>query len=260
MSTIKLHNLANEDYHKHPALSWSKFKHFLNSPYHYQFNVINKSEGASSDALRFGTLVHAAILEPDLLFNSYAIMPDFGDMRVTKNKEAKKDWLENHKDKKFQITQDEWVRLSNITTNFQKLNFNLKDFFVEQSIFAKYVDLDLKAKPDAFNFDCILDVKTSSETLSSFKYTINKYMYQYQLAFYDLVLVLNEYENKMREFKFIYVQSQNECEVGIIKINPVKVFDKQEYLISKLKDFGMCKQENIWPMTGEMGEIYVDPV
>lgn len=260
MNTIKLHNLDNETYHKHPALSWSKFKHFLDSPYHYQHNVINASEVASSDALRFGTLVHAAILEPDLLFNSYVIMPDFGDQRTLKNKEAKKEWLEKHKDKQFQITQDEWRRLSNITTNFQKLKFDLKDFFIEQSVMAKFFDLDLKAKPDAFNFDCIIDVKTSRESLNSFKYTINKFMYQYQLSFYDLVLVLNEYENKLREFKFIYVQSDDECEVGIVRINPVKVFDKQEFLISKLKDFGMCKQANFWPMTGEIGEIYVDPL
>ena len=209
MNTIKLHNLENEKYHAHPAISWSKFKHFLNSPYHYQFNVINKSaDSSSTDSMRFGTLVHSCILEPDLLFNSYKIMPDFGDKRIAKNKQAYQEFMQANKDVKFLITQDEWTRLSNIMTNFQKLKFDLKGLFIEQSLFAKYVDIDLKAKPDAFNFDLVLDVKTSVEPLSIFKYTINKYMYQYQLSFYDLVMVLNEYENKNREFKILYVQSK----------------------------------------------------
>lgn len=259
MNTIKLKNLTNEDYHAHPALSWSKFKHFLESPFHYQQNVILKSEVASSDSLRFGTLVHASILEPDLLFNSYAIMPDFGDLRVSRNKQAKSEWLESHKDVKFQITSDEWMRLHNITHNFAKLKLDLKDLFVEQSLFSSYQGLEIKAKPDAFNFDLVLDIKTSVESLNAFKYTINKYQYQYQLSFYDLVLVLNDYENKNREFKILYVQSKDECEVAMIRINPVKVFDKQEYLIQKLKEFYYCKNENDWPMRGQLGEIYVDP-
>jgi hypothetical protein len=256
IDTVSMHN---QDYHAHTALSWSKFKYFLESPYSYKYNVLSERSFKESDAQRFGTLIHAAVLEPDLLFNSYAIIPDFGDQRSKENKQAKLDWSDKHKDKKFLITQDEWNRLSRISENLVKIDFGPSRFMVEQSIFTNHEGVDLKARPDAFNFDQIIDVKTSKDKVDVFKYTINRNQYQYQLSFYDLVLMLKGYENKNREFKILYIQSDHECEVAMFNLNPEKVFNKQPYLIQKLKEFELCQSENLWPMLGELGEIYVDP-
>lgn len=257
MKSIKTEQTSNAEYHAHPYLSWSKLKYFFDSPYSFQRNVLLAPRTEATKAQEFGTQVHAAILEPDVFFNNYCIIPDFGDRRTKEAKEMIKEFEEKNKNKLFKITSENYQKLTLILDNFKKLKFDLTPFLKEQSLF--YDERKLKARPDAFNYDCILDIKTSSDSISAFHYSINKYKYQYQLCFYDMVLELLEFGNPKREFKILYVQNTNECEVGIFSINAEKVKNKKQEILDKLDQYEFCKKENYYPMRGEIEETYVDP-
>lgn len=75
-----------QEYRAFPALNQSAAKKLLVSPAHYQAYMNTPHE--ETKALRFGTFVHAAILEPHTLNDLYATAPDV-DKRT---KQGKEDW------------------------------------------------------------------------------------------------------------------------------------------------------------------------
>ena len=73
------------EYRAFPALNQSAAKHLLKSPAHYQAYINTPQE--ETKALKFGTFVHAAVLEPDTLNDLYATAPDV-DRRTKEGQET----------------------------------------------------------------------------------------------------------------------------------------------------------------------------
>ena len=71
-------NISNADYHADPAISASHLKAVMQSPYHYWSRFIdpNREPLIPTAAMRFGTLVHCAVLEPHELAKRYQLAPD----------------------------------------------------------------------------------------------------------------------------------------------------------------------------------------
>lgn len=61
------------------------------SPAHY-LAWLNGLERASTPALAFGQALHMALLEPERFERTYAVAPDFGDLRFKENKARKQEW------------------------------------------------------------------------------------------------------------------------------------------------------------------------
>ena len=76
------HGVSNEDYHAAPGISSSQLKLFLESPKHFEARYITgHMPFKTSKAMERGTLVHMAVLEPEL-FNqtyTYSIKPKAED-------------------------------------------------------------------------------------------------------------------------------------------------------------------------------------
>jgi hypothetical protein len=62
------------------------------SPAHYRAWVAG-IEREPTPALRFGSALHMALLEPARFARTYAVLPDFGDLRSSKNREKRDAWL-----------------------------------------------------------------------------------------------------------------------------------------------------------------------
>ena len=70
--------ISNADYHADPAISASHLHAVAASPYHYWSRFLNPDRPVvePTAAMRLGSLVHCAVLEPDELSSRYAVAPD----------------------------------------------------------------------------------------------------------------------------------------------------------------------------------------
>ena len=87
MSNEFIKTITNAEYHRDGRISASGLKQILRSPMHYKFNKENPRP--PTRAMEFGTLMHTAILEPELLAASYVVVPDDAP---TKQSRAGKEW------------------------------------------------------------------------------------------------------------------------------------------------------------------------
>lgn len=69
-------------YHAWDAFSITTGLELLKSPLHYQYKKQNPIE--ATDPMIFGTRVHMRVLEPELFWQRYAVMPDLTDGIMTK--------------------------------------------------------------------------------------------------------------------------------------------------------------------------------
>lgn len=81
--------IGNEEYHKGPGLSSSDLKLLARSPLHYKTAKAFHLE--ETNAMRLGTAVHCAILEPDRIDVEYVLAPEGIDRRT---KAGKAQWAE----------------------------------------------------------------------------------------------------------------------------------------------------------------------
>jgi len=81
--------IENEEYHKGPGLSSSDLKLLARSPLHYK--TAKETPHKETDAMRLGTAVHCAVLEPERFNQEYVAAPDGIDRRT---KAGKAQWAE----------------------------------------------------------------------------------------------------------------------------------------------------------------------
>lgn len=160
--TLKgLYFIDNDLYHRGPGVSSTGIKTILQSPGHY---LLPPKE--PTDAMKFGTAVHAALLEPDLFEERYCYYEDgrrqgkaweaFRDAQQAAGREiiSKKDWL----------TICEIVPRLDEYRTWRNL---MRDAEVELAAFHRDPETGLlmKAKADIWNSDLniIGDVKTCGD-------------------------------------------------------------------------------------------------
>jgi hypothetical protein len=83
-----------EEYQAIEALNWSTLKLMGESPKYLQYQLSCKCQ--DTQAFRLGRAIHYRVLESDFE-NRYVVMPDFGDMRSSKNRDIRDEWIENRK-------------------------------------------------------------------------------------------------------------------------------------------------------------------
>ena len=190
---------TNEVYHSMPGISESGLKTiYKKSVYHF---LNQKPFETASMAL--GTAVHTALLEPDVFFDEYHIMPKI-DRRTKEGKEAfatEQKKAEN----KILLSADEYEKIEGILANFRKddLAQHYCKGQIELSHYGKYDDLDVRVRPDCLNRveNFISDVKTCQDNSPhAFRRDIYKYGYHLQAAFYMDMLDIDN-------FKFIAVET-----------------------------------------------------
>ena len=74
-----LHGVPEHEYRRMPGVNYSALKHMLRSPMHYKYMRDNPPEPTA--AMRLGTMVHMAVLEPEKFAATYVECKD-GDKRT----------------------------------------------------------------------------------------------------------------------------------------------------------------------------------
>lgn len=82
------------EYHRRElhVASKSALDEVARSPAHY-LAWLHGHESKKGPALAFGRALHMAQLEPERFEQTYVVLPDFGDMRSSKNRAVRDEWL-----------------------------------------------------------------------------------------------------------------------------------------------------------------------
>lgn len=150
-------------------------------------------EMEESEPLRFGRLIHMLVLEPEKLKRQFVLMPDFGDMRSSKNRDTRDAWKASLDPSATICTQQDMVKLFCMAKSIMQ-NETACDllFGAEFEMTGFYRDpvtgLKCRFRADAWNRDigALIDLKSTQDASESeFMYSAWKYRYDIQLAKYS---------------------------------------------------------------------------
>lgn len=184
-----------ELYHKVDAMSSTKIKALLDSPAYFESVYVSKTiEEKQSKEMIFGTYAHIALLEPDIFLSRKVVLPDFGDLRSSKNRETKAEHLKNLPENCIILSPEE---SENINGMLRKLLHHsviagiFKDGISEVSGFwyDKEFDLWCRFREDyhVTKEKMLVDYKTTrSARTKQFTYQFQDLNYDMQMAHYRM--------------------------------------------------------------------------
>lgn len=231
--------LSDQDYFNSPAISQSDLKEILKSPKHfYHKKFVSKEE--PTFAMRLGSAVHMAVLEPDE-FNKKYICTD-----LDKRTKAFKDAAYN----KIALSRDESetvLGIKSALSQSEEINNLLKDAHIEHALFWKENGIDCRAKFDAVSdkHKLVIDLKTTESAYwNDFRQSIIKYQYDFQCAFYSKGLSVI---GKPYDFLFIAVEKKPPYEFSLIKISQDDLITASQIVDGCISTVKICMEKNTWP-------------
>ena len=228
-----------------PALNQSAAKHLLVSPAHYQAYVNAPQE--DTKALRFGTFVHAAVLEPQTLDALYATAPEV-DRRT---KEGKETWAAfSSANAGKTILDAEESAVGHLVAAFARKALERMDVVFDQTevmMSADYNGVPLKAAIDGVAGDYLWDIKTTDDaSQAGMLKAVRAYRYNLQAYWYRLVFELATGRRPVG-FRFLFVEKEPPYATAVCEIGP-------ELMSYALADFERavnlyrdCTASGVWP-------------
>jgi exodeoxyribonuclease VIII len=247
---IPTEQLTNEEYHAHPAISRSALSLVKRSPLHYRAYADRTEPVDPTPAMRFGTAVHAAVLEPHIFDEQYVLAPEFS--RTTKaGKEA---WASAAAEGQELLLRSEWDAIQAIRESIQAhpaANQCLSAPGInEASFLAKdpQTGLHLKCRPDRLTFSgwCI-DLKTTQDaSATEFTRSIAKFDYHVQAAFY-LHVIEAATGIRPKGFIFLAVEKAAPYAVHMMRLSDVAIQQGTREMVAHLRTLQSCIESSTWP-------------
>lgn len=175
---------TNAEYHAHEAVSKSDLDLIHKSPAHYK-----AARHEETQAMRFGTAFHCAVLENDRFNATYTVIE--GDRRTNVVKAAIK---EAEAAGKIILTADDFNALMGMAQAVFKNPICaalLRGSLKEHSVFAELDGVRVKCRPDGWSTEkgVLFDLKSTEDASpEGFARTVAKYRYHVQDAFYRHVV------------------------------------------------------------------------
>ena len=237
-----------KEYRAFPALNQSAAKLLVtNSPAHYQAYM--NTEREETKALRFGTFVHSAILEPQTLNDLYATAPDV-DKRTKDGKEQWAAFATANAGKT--ILDAEESAIGHLVASHARLALNhhgVKFDATEVMYHVDYNGIPLKAAIDGVAGDYLWDIKTTGAgeaTPAGMLKSIRAYRYNLQAYWYRLVYELATGKRPLG-FRFLFVEKEPPFATAVCEIGP----ELMSYAISDFEKavnlYRDCTASGVWP-------------
>jgi exodeoxyribonuclease VIII len=208
--------ISNADYHADPAISASQLKEIGRSPFHYWKRYVDpdRSPSEPTAAMRLGSLVHCAVLEPKELLQRYAVGPD----RRTKEGKATAekmlaDGIEPVSASDFEQALSMAAAVHSHSTAGLLLGMSGQ---AEQSFWWDDIATGLRCKcrPDWFDGELIVDLKTCQDASpAGFGKAVANFGYQIQAAHYLAGTLA-------KRFIFVAVEKTYPFAVGVYELDP----------------------------------------
>jgi len=234
-----------KEYRAFPAFNQSAAKHMLTSPAHYQAYINTPQE--ETKALRFGTFVHSAILEPHSLNDLYATAPDV-DKRT---KQGKEDWAAfataNAGKTILDAEESAMGHLVASSARFALKRLGVEFDATEVMYHVDYNGVPLKAAIDGVSGDYLWDIKTTDDaSAAGMLKAIRNYRYNLQAYWYRLVYELATGRRPLG-FRFLFVEKEPPFACAVCEVGPelmswaIADFEKAVNLYKE------CTASRVWP-------------
>lgn len=249
---VPTHILTSEEYHAHPAISRSGLGLIQRSPRHYWERYLNPDHvpGEPTPAMRFGTAVHAAVLEPDLFDRQFALAPALP--RTTKaGKEA---WAAAAEGGRDLLTEAEHTAILGIRAAVHAhpaAGRCLEIDGINESTFITKdpgTGLDIKCRPDRLtDSGWVVDLKTTQDASApEFARSIAKFGYHVQAAFY-LHTIEVATGTRPKGFIFLAAEKTAPYAVQMLRLGQQSLELGTRTMHQNLATLRQCLESGIWP-------------
>lgn len=207
-----------------------------------------------TDAMKFGTLAHMAILQGAKFRDRYLVQPDFGDMRSSTNRAKRDSWLLDVPEGHIVVTADERDDLFGMidsVLSHERAYALLADGSPEIAGYWRDAEtgirLRMKADFIAFNLGALVDVKTTTDCRwTEFRRSVEKLRYDIQMAMYDDgtgIISGKKPEHRV----WLAIESKFPYEVACHEVPPQYELTGQYEYRSALRRIKRCVELNQWP-------------
>jgi hypothetical protein len=246
--------ISNDEYHARPGVSASMLKSMASGWRAFQAEYVTKtSPRKESAAMALGTAVHAALLEPELFADEYAVIPEECSDRRTK---AYKEWAASNGDRKTlspsdaatieQIKSAAWS--DDIAEMLLRGSAGTNEGFFEWTEGPREtlcrVRFDRLAEP------FIIDIKTTDDARpEAFAATVAKYRYDLQAAHY--LTGLEGFTRSDLRFVFIAVETSSPYRCRCYELSESDLAAAHNQRRSLLAEYEERLAKNDWSEPGE---------
>ena len=249
-------DISNSEYHTGKGLGASHLRELLRSPLHYITSVNTPSKETS--AMKLGTAVHCAILEPERFEIEYIEAPVI-DRRT---KDGKALWSELEQSGRIVLSSDEYLKvtqMANAVRNHEIASKLISGGVAEQSVYwnQQVLSLDVaeilcKARPDYIKplkrGYVIVDIKTTQDaSISEFqRKAYYQWLYHLQAAHY-----LRGFEAVTGEevvaFMYIAIESEPPYAISVFKAGDDYLGAGKKKTQELYEMYADCVATNNWP-------------
>jgi exodeoxyribonuclease VIII len=233
---------SNADYHADPAISASHLHAVAASPYHYWSRFLNPSRPPSvqTAAMRLGSLVHCAVLEPDELANRYGIC-------LPRNTKAGKEMAAEMEASGIEAVtasdMEQAMAMAGAVRQHPYAAALLSSGKAEQSFWFDDAQSGLRCKcrPDWLDRSTVVDLKTTTDASpSGFARSVASFRYHVQASHY-LAGTFAE------RFIFIAVEKAYPYCVGVYELDTAAMHHGDMLRRQNLQTIADCRAINHWP-------------
>jgi len=243
-------HVPEEVYRIHPYVSQSELKLFASmTPAHFQAS--RQRPKKESDAMRLGTAIHTAVLEPLEFENIYVCGPKV-DMRTKKGKATWGEALEKANEEHRELLEPELyyppLLLRERVRKSPFFNSVLCDGITERSLFGHVGGVWCKGRMDYYKPETVEIIDLKSTLIAApniFEKDIRKYRYHWQAAFYiDLVKALSGQD---ASFKILAVEKTPPYGISLQEIGFDLLAIARREIAQAQRKLAHCIAENDWP-------------
>jgi len=249
-------NISNDDYHSGPGISKSHLDEICVSPLHYWARYIDpdRQPERKTPALILGDAIDKAILEPDLVAQHFAVMPEV-DGRTKEGKEVKALFMHENAGKTFLSPEEHKLIIAcrDAVHRHPVAGGLLRGGQAQAAFYA--IDPDtgelIKCKTDMLhNSGMVVDLKTTEDASpDAFAGSLRKYRYFVQEPWYRDTIKLAVGEAPQR-FVFVAVEKKWPHAIGVYFVPEEDVGRGRAVARRDLLRIHQHKQSNTWPDYG----------
>ena len=244
-------NLNIDAYHNADGISSTGINLMLDCParfYHeYYVNRAFEPTDKPFDKFELGRAVHALILEPDVFNATYYCMDEKVNLTTKAGKEIMAKAQAEAGNRKV-LRAGEWEDIKAMAQSalMHPIWNKLKDGKVEQSIFWNplvCVDVQAKSRPDIYNDEYIIDVKTT-ESIKQFSKSIYNFGYHRQAAMQ--MDALYSLDKKSRQFLLFVVEKRAPYLTACFALTEDSIEQGREEYFQGVQEYADCMADNDW--------------